>query len=58
MTQNMSRLEAILRMFLGGFLFYFFVLGGPTWMLGGLYLMLSGSFRFCVLYYYLKRGKL
>ena len=54
----MSRPEAIVRLLLGAFLFYFFVLGGPTWMLSGLYLMLSGSFRFCVLYYYLKRGKL
>jgi len=58
MSQNMSRFEALFRMIFGGLLFYFFVLGGPTWMLSGLYLMFSGSFRFCVLYYYFKRGKL
>lgn len=54
MRKNLGKLEASLRLGLGCFLFYFFILGGPLWTLAGLYLMLSGSFQFCALYYYLK----
>ncbi len=38
---------------LGCLMFYFFMLGGPVWNVVGVYLMLSASFRFCALYYYL-----
>ncbi|NQZ20285.1 MAG: DUF2892 domain-containing protein [Bdellovibrionales bacterium] len=53
MRKNLSRIEAILRLFLGSLLFFYFVIGGPLWTLVGLYMMLSGSFRFCLFYYYL-----
>lgn len=54
MRKNLSRIEALFRMGLGCLMFYFFMIGGPIWNLAGLYLMLTGSFRFCILYYYLK----
>jgi hypothetical protein len=53
MKKNLSRVEAILRLLVGSFLFYLFIVGGPTWTLLGLYLMLTGSFRFCLIFYYL-----
>ncbi len=53
MKKNLSRLEAIIRMIFGSLMFFFFIVGGPVWNILGIYLMLTGSFRFCILYYYL-----
>ena len=53
MEKNLSRFEAVLRVAFGSLLFYYFIIGGPVWTLVGLYLMLTGSFRFCIFYYYL-----
>lgn len=56
MKKNLTRIEALLRMGLGSFLFYLFVIGGPTWTIVGIYLMLTGAFRFCLLFYYISGG--
>ncbi|MCB0379361.1 MAG: DUF2892 domain-containing protein [Bdellovibrionales bacterium] len=53
MEKNLGRFEALARLALGSLLFFYFVIGGPVWTLVGLYLMLTGSFRFCIFYYYL-----
>ena len=56
MKKNLSRTEALLRMLFGSLFFFFFVIGGPSWMGLGLYLMLSASFRFCIFFYYISGG--
>ena len=53
MRKNLSRIEALFRWGLGSIMFFFFILGGPVWNVAGLYFMLTGTFRFCPLYYYL-----
>jgi hypothetical protein len=53
MKKNISRIEALFRLFLGSALFFYFLIGGPLWAIIGLYPMLTGSFRFCAFYYYL-----
>lgn len=47
MTQNMSLLEALVRVFIGALLTFYLFLGGPFWAIGGTYLLLSGCLRFC-----------
>ncbi|MCB9073465.1 MAG: DUF2892 domain-containing protein [Bdellovibrionaceae bacterium] len=47
MYKNMSRIEAFTRLLLGGFMTFYFFLGGPFWTIGGAYLLLSGCLRFC-----------
>ncbi len=47
MNKNMTRLEAFMRVLIGGLLTFYFFLGGPFWAFGGTYLLLSGSLRFC-----------
>jgi hypothetical protein len=53
MQKNISRFESLIRLIFGSLMFFFFLMGGPVWTIAGVYLMLTGSFRFCLFYYYL-----
>ena len=58
MERNMSRIESWIRILFGSLFFIYLILGGPWWAVFGLYFMLSGSFRFCLFYFYLSDRKL
>jgi hypothetical protein len=47
MKENLSRLQVWIRLVVGLFLTTVLFMGGPYWTLIGLYLLLSGSLRFC-----------
>ena len=47
MKKNLSTLEAVLRILIGFGLTMTLFMGGPIWSIVGLYLLLSGSLRFC-----------
>lgn len=47
MQKNLATLEAVLRILMGFGLTMMLFMGGPLWSIVGLYLLLSGSLRFC-----------
>ena len=51
MKVNLSRLEKVLRLIIGTALFTLALCGGPSWAYVGVYLIFSGAWRFCFVYW-------
>jgi len=51
MNSNITTVDRIFRYILGIILLTWALAGGPFWTYGGLYLLITGSFGFCTLYW-------
>jgi hypothetical protein len=50
MSCNMNRFDRNLRILAGIVLITWLMIGGPSWTMVGLYLILTGAWRFCPVY--------
>lgn len=52
MKVNLGRLDRLIRYVLGVLLTAWAIGGGPAWMYAGIYLIISASWGFCLVYAY------